>query len=159
MEAAQPFLQPSLIGIDFVEVEIRCLGVWFARHRQNVSRDAGPTCESDNCRAAIAAELVGGGDDTIKRRGNRHTFNFGSTASVVAPWRSRATITGICSADRPRLADLPPLLRDFRGMPDRLPLNNSKMNVSSPSTIPVNALGLSPARDARNRCRQRNAVV
>jgi hypothetical protein len=65
-----------MIGIDVVEVEIRCLGVWFARHRQNVSRDAGPTCESDNCRAAIAAELVGGGDDTIKRRGNRHTVQF-----------------------------------------------------------------------------------
>jgi hypothetical protein len=39
-----------------------------------------------------------------------------------------------------------------------LPLNDSRMNVSSPSTIPVNALGLSPAREARNLCLQRNAV-
>src|SRR5664279_6383528 len=86
-------------------------------------------------------------------------FSFGSTASVVAPQRSRATRTGICSAEIPRLADLPPLLRALRGMPDRLPLNDSKMKVSSLSTIPDNAPGLSPAREARNRCLHRNAVV
>src|SRR5664279_5609977 len=34
-----------------------------------------------------------------------------------------------------RTDHLPPLLRDFRGRPDRLPLNASGMNVSSPSTI------------------------
>src|SRR5436853_3261040 len=31
-------------------------------------------------------------------------FSLGRTAAVVAPLRSRATRTGICSADRPRLA-------------------------------------------------------
>src|SRR5271166_3865054 len=42
-------------------------------------------------------------------------FDFGSTTSEVTPRRSRATITGICSAAMPRLADLPPLLRAARG--------------------------------------------
>src|ERR1700683_1945307 len=68
-------------------------------------------------------------------------------------------MTGICAADRPRLADLPPLLRDLRGMSDRLPLNDYRMKVSSPSTMPANDLGLSPARESRSRCLQRNAVV
>src|SRR3954470_3967921 len=59
----------------------------------------------------------------------------------------------------PRLADLPPLLRALRGRPDRLPLNDFRMKVSSPSTMPDNTSGLSPAKAARNRCLQRNAVV
>src|SRR4051812_43706147 len=57
-------------------------------------------------------------------------FSLGNTASIVAPLRSRATMTGICSAERPRLAALPPLLREARGMPDRLPLKDSRINVS-----------------------------
>src|ERR1700722_13886845 len=68
-------------------------------------------------------------------------------------------MTGICSADSPHLADLPPLLRDFHGRPDRLPLNDSRMNVSSPSTMPLKAFGLSPDSAARNLCRQRHGVV
>src|SRR5437868_2150146 len=52
-------------------------------------------------------------------------FSLGRTASVVAPLRSRATRTGICSADRPRLAAVPPRLRAARGRSDRLPLNDS----------------------------------
>src|SRR5689334_1205382 len=46
---------------------------------------------------------------------------------------------------------------DLAGMPDRLPLNDSRMKVSSPSTIPDKALGLSPASQARNLCLHRNA--
>jgi hypothetical protein len=68
--------------------------------------------------------------------------SFGSTASVVAPCRSRATITGICSADTPRLLDLPPLLRNCRRRPDRLLLNDSRMNVLSRSTMAANAFAL-----------------
>src|SRR5271166_2557366 len=86
-------------------------------------------------------------------------FNFGNTASVVAPWRSRATRTGICSAEMPRLADLPPLLRAGRGIPERFPLKDSRMKVSSPSTIPDRTVGLSPDNALRNRCLHRNAVV
>jgi hypothetical protein len=66
-------------------------------------------------------------------------------------------MTGICSAERPRLAALPPLVREARGMPDRLPLKDSRMNVSSPSTIPAKFFGW--LRASRNRCLHRNAVV
>src|SRR4051812_26488080 len=56
-------------------------------------------------------------------------------------------------------ADVPPLLRALRGMPDRLPLNDFRLKVSSPSTMPDNTPGLSSAKEARNRSLQRNAVV
>ena len=62
---------------------------------------------------------------------------------MVAPVRSRATMTGICSADRPRLAALPPRLRDALGRSRRLPLKDSRMKVSSASTIPDRRGGLS----------------
>src|ERR1035437_8021415 len=39
MEATQPFLQSAVVGIDVVEVKIRCFGVRFAGHRQDVCRD------------------------------------------------------------------------------------------------------------------------
>ena len=52
--------------------------------------------------------------------------SLGRTASMVAPVRSRATITGICSADKPRFAALLPLLRALRGRSDRFPLNDSR---------------------------------
>ena len=68
-------------------------------------------------------------------------LSLGRTASVVAPFRSRATSTGICSADRPALAAFPPRLRAGRGRSDRLPLNDSRMKVSSASTIPVRLVG------------------
>src|SRR3954462_5597501 len=86
-------------------------------------------------------------------------FSLGNTASIVAPLRSRATMTGICSAQRPRLAALPPLLREARGMPDRLSLKDSRINVSSPSTIPAKFFGLSRLKASRNRCLHRTAVV
>src|SRR5271154_1316368 len=67
----------------------------------------------------------------------------GKTASSVAPVRSRATMTGICSADRPRLMALPPRLREGLGRPLCWPLKDSRMNVSSASTIPDRDFGLS----------------
>src|SRR5271166_599497 len=84
---------------------------------------------------------------------------LGNTASVVAPSRSRATRIGMFSKKRPVCFALPPRLRGRRGRSDRRPLNDSKMNVSSASTIPVSVLGLSKAGEPRNRCGQRNAVV
>src|SRR5208337_4281037 len=84
---------------------------------------------------------------------------LGRTASNVAPLRSRATTTGICSADRPRLAALPPRRRAGLARPPRRPLNDSRMKVSSASTTPERRLGLSKLRAARNRCRHRKAVL
>src|ERR1700689_1609059 len=161
MEASQPLLQSAMVSIDVVEVEIRRLRVWLAGHRQNVCGDPRPArrAEARNAGTAPQQNWLAGVTAPPRAAAIDTRFSFGSPASVVAPCRSRATITGICSADSPRLADLPPLLRDFRGMSDRLPLNDSRMNVSSPSTTPVNVLGLSPAREVRNLCPQRNAVV
>ena len=76
MEAAQPFLQPAMVGIDVVEVKIWRSGVWFAGHRQNMRGNSGPARESDNRRATVAAEFVGRRDDPVQRRGNRRSVQF-----------------------------------------------------------------------------------
>ncbi len=75
-----------------------------------------------------------------------------------APWIA-ATTTGICSAERPRLAALPPRRRAGLARPPRRPFKDSSMNVSSASTMPERLLGLSRLRAARNRCRHRKAVL
>src|ERR1019366_8307794 len=53
MEATQPFLQSAVVGIDVVEVKIRCFGVRFAGHRQDVCRDPSAPRAGNNSRAAI----------------------------------------------------------------------------------------------------------
>jgi hypothetical protein len=75
--------------------------------------------------------------------------SLGNTASMVAPARSRATRTGICSAERPVFSGLPPRVRAARGRSARLPLNDSRMNVSSAWTMPFRRVGLSSAGAAR----------
>src|SRR5271167_4049851 len=59
----------------------------------------------------------------------------------------------------PRLAALPPRLRGALGRSRRLPLKDSRMKVSSASTIPDRHGGLSRLSADRNRCLHRNAVV
>src|SRR6186713_1545210 len=66
MEAAHPFFEPSVIGIDVVDVKIGRLRAWLARGRQDVDRDRSLEGEGDDGGAAIAAELVGRRDDTPK---------------------------------------------------------------------------------------------
>ena len=60
---------------------------------------------------------------------------------------------------RPGCLAGPPRLRALRGRSDQRPLKDSRMKVSSASTIPPNFLGLSAAGAPRKRWRQRNAVV
>jgi len=98
--------------------------------------------------------------------GPRHGDQLPSRQSVQAapalparPAVSRATKTGICSAHRPGLLALPPRLRAALGSPRRVPLKDSRTNVSSASTIPDRRVGLSRLRASRNRCLHRNAVV
>src|SRR3954466_10864856 len=66
MEAAHPFLEPSVIGIDVVDVKIGRLRAWLARGRQDVDRDRSLEGEGDDGGTAIAAELVGRRDDTTE---------------------------------------------------------------------------------------------
>src|ERR1700689_3785408 len=60
---------------------------------------------------------------------------------------------------RPGCLAGPPRLRALRGRSDQRPLKDSRMKVSSASTIPLNFFGLSAAGAPRKRWRQRNAVV
>src|SRR3954470_19003665 len=66
METAHPFLEPSVIGIDVVDVKIGRLRAWLARGRQDRDRDRSLEGEGDDGSAAIAAELVGRRDGTTK---------------------------------------------------------------------------------------------
>ena len=111
MKASQPLLQSAMVGINVVEVEIRRLRVWFAGRRQNVCGDPGAAREGGNRRAAVAAEVVGRGDAAAEGRGDRHTVQFRQhrirgCSLPVARDDHRDLFVG---ADRPRLADLPPL--------------------------------------------------
>src|SRR3954451_11018075 len=113
MEAAHPFFEPSVIGIHVVDVKIGHLRAGLARGRQDVDRDRSLEGEGNDGGAAIAAELVGRRADTPK--GGRGRVQLGHPP--IDRRAARATMTGICSAERPRLAALPPLLREARGMP------------------------------------------
>ncbi len=68
VEAAQPFLQSAVLGVDVVEVVVRRQWVWLARPRQDMRDDLGPPREGDDGTAAVAAERVGLGDDAIQSR-------------------------------------------------------------------------------------------
>jgi hypothetical protein len=85
MEATHPFLETAVIGINVVDVEIRSSWVWLAGSGQDVRRDPGLAGKSNDSGAPIAAEFVGGCDDTPSAAVMDTRFNFGSTASVVAP--------------------------------------------------------------------------
>ena len=56
----------------------------------------------------------------------------------ATPARARATSTGTCSLDRPRLAALPPRRRRFRSS-SRCPLRECRKKVSSASAMPFSA--------------------
>jgi hypothetical protein len=116
MEAAHPFFEPSVIGIDVVDVKIGRLRARLARGRQD--RDRSLEGEGDDGGAAIAAELVGGRDTTTEGGRDGRSVQLGQHR--IDRGAARATMTGICLAERPRLAALPPLVREARGMPDRL---------------------------------------
>src|SRR3954451_9999361 len=159
MEGTQPSLEAAVVGIDVVDVKVGCLRVGLARHWQDVGWDASPAGEGDDRGATIATEFVGRGDDTAKRCGNRHAVQFGQHRI------GGRTMTVACHENRdlfggnPALGRFATSLACLARLPDRLPLNDSRMKVSSPSTMPDNTSGLSPAKEARNRCLQRNAVV
>src|SRR5271165_812936 len=134
--------------------------------KERFARGGCPHCHSPEVRswAVMAAppsqqKSVKGGIRSPNASFRLAASRLGRTASNVAPLRSRATTTGICSADRPRLAALPPRRRAGLARPPRRPLNDSRMKVSSASTTPERRLGLSKLRAARNRCRHRKAVL
>ena len=63
------------------------------------------------------------------------------------------------SKERPGCLALPPRLRGGRGRPDLRPLNDSRMERSSASTMPAQRLRLVQRGRAERPCRQRKAVV
>jgi len=71
--------------------------------------------------------------------------------SVLPLERSRATSTGICSADKPGFDAGVPRTFAGRGNPPRWPLNDSKKNVSSASTTPESLAGWMRRGAARSR--------
>ena len=70
MEAAEPFFEPFVVGIDVVEVVVRRQRIWLSRPRQNMRDDLGPPRKGDDGAAAIAAERIGSGNDAIQSRGD-----------------------------------------------------------------------------------------
>jgi transposase-like protein len=76
VEAAQPFLQSVVVGVDVIEVIIRRLAGWLAGLGQDMRRDPGPSRESNDRRGAIAAEFIGSRNNAAQGRGNRYAIQF-----------------------------------------------------------------------------------
>ena len=85
MEATQPFLQSAVVGADVVEVKVRRVWVWFSGigktwaaipARRAKATIAVPPSQQ-NSLAGVTTPSSAAAIDT--------RFNFGSTASVVAP--------------------------------------------------------------------------
>ena len=159
VEAAHPFLEPTVIGVDVVDVEVGRLGAGLARRGHDVDRDVGPAGEGDDGLSAVADEPVGGGDEAVEGRRDRgavHVRQHGVDSGALAVAGDEDGNVFEVEAGVLRLAASP---ARPAGRPERRPLNDSRMKVSSASTMPVSVLGLSKAGEPRNRCRQRNAVV
>ena len=115
MEAPHPLLQPAVVGVHVVDMEIWRLRLRRAGCGQDMELDPGASSEGGNRRTPIAAQFRWLGDDLPER---------GRDAGGVEPRQDgidgRAGAIagddeGICSAERPRLAALPPRLRDALG--------------------------------------------
>jgi hypothetical protein len=131
MQATHSSLQPAVVGIDVAEVQIQCVGIRFAGPRQDVGSAPRLPRDGNDRRVVIEAELVGQCDNAVQHRRKRHTARLRNTVPVAISLRS------LGSARRTdRACPITPLLRDVRGMPGCLLLNDARMNVSSPSTLP-----------------------
>ena len=148
MERAQPFFQTAMVSVDVVDMQVGGLAPGAAGRGQDAAGDLCLAGEADDRLAAIAAELVVRGDNTIECGGDRSAVEFGENGIGG----QAVSITGDENGDL-LLGQVafPPRLRAGRGRFDRLPLNDSRMNVSSASTIPLRRLGLSSAGAERKR--------
>ena len=87
VEAAHPFLEPTVIGVDVVDVEVGRLGAGLARRGHDVDRDVGPAGEGDDGLSAVADEPVGGGDEAVEGRRDRgavHVRQHGVDSGALA---------------------------------------------------------------------------
>jgi len=77
VEAAHPFLETTVIGVDVVDMEMGSSGLRLAGSGRDVKRDVGLASEGDDRMAAVADEEIGGGDDAIERRRDRGSVDLG----------------------------------------------------------------------------------
>ena len=77
VERAQPFLQTPMVSVDVVDMQVRGLAPGAAGRGQDAAGDLCLAGEADDRLAAIAAELVVRGDDTIECGADRSAVEFG----------------------------------------------------------------------------------
>ena len=77
VERAQPFLQPPMVAVYVVDMEVGGLASGAAGRGQDAAGDLRLAGEADDRLAAIAAELVVRGDNTIECGGDRSAVEFG----------------------------------------------------------------------------------
>ena len=121
--------------------------------------NAGSAGEGGQRLAAIADEMICGRNDARQHRGDRGVVVLrqngveGRAFPVAGDEDGNVVLIGA------RMPGRSASLTALRGRSDQRPLKDSRMKVSSASTIPLKLRGLSSAGARRNRCRQRNAVV
>ena len=153
-----------MIGVDVVDVQVGCFQQGNARCRQDMERHPGAPSQRLDGGTAVTAQFRRLSDDRTQDRcdaGGVETRQHGINSRTGAITRHderdllcrQAALAGFAAA----LARRSRQATAFA--PRGLPLNDSRMNVSSASTVPHRLSGLSRVRAFRNRCRQRNAGV
>ena len=98
VEAIKPWLEAAVIGVDVVDVEVRRPREPANRRGHSVEGNAGSAGEGGQRLAAIADEMILAGATTpVSTAAIEALSSCGRTASKVAPFRSRATETGMLS--------------------------------------------------------------
>ena len=140
-----------MVGVDVVDVQMRRRG-WLELSQRSTAwkRNPGSAGESGDARlAAIADEMIARRDNSRQGEAYRSavTVDLNRIASKVACRSGRARQGWECCPDRRARMPLavPPRFRAFLGRSDQRPLKDSRMKVSSASTIPLKPRGLSLA--------------
>jgi hypothetical protein len=101
VEAAHPLLEAAVIRIDVANVEIRRARVRFAGCRQDVVGIPALRAKATIALPPSQQNSLAGVTIPPSAAAMETRFSFGSTASVVAPWRSRAMPTDNATRAKP----------------------------------------------------------
>jgi hypothetical protein len=151
IEPIQPSLEAAVVSVDVIEVEVRRLGGRLARRRHRVQGNFGLAREGGDRSAAIADQMIFGRDDARQRRADRGAVDLGqhSVEGRALPVASdKNGNVFLIEAGMPRRSSA---LARLAAQIGPAAFEGFEEKVSSASTMPVSALGLSVAGEPRNR--------
>ena len=76
VETRQPLLETAVVGVDVIDVQVRCLGGRLSRRRHGVEGNPRLASESGDRPAAVADEMVARRDDAGERGSHRSAVDL-----------------------------------------------------------------------------------